>query len=137
MALTEIPAVWIDREPTLDEEIGALDDEDVFDMANLGEAQTGIAGVVTITTVMGRHGPRVKCFVRKGRGQPSFSVAIAPEPRVVARSGEFDDRDFARLAPLVIEWVRLNHLALARFWWDGNDLMHDEVQAFIADLAKI
>ena len=55
MTLHENIAVWIDREPTLEEEIGALDEEDVFEMANLAEDQTGIAGVVFISTVMGAH----------------------------------------------------------------------------------
>ena len=137
VGMNENIAVWIDREPTLDEELSALDEEDIFEMANLGEAQTGIAGVVTITTAMGHHGPRVKCYVKPGRHQPSFSVAVASEPRVVAKSGEFDDRAFARMAPLALEWVRLNHEALARFWWDGADWMVDEVHAFIAELKKV
>jgi hypothetical protein len=135
MGLHETAAVWTDREPTLDEEIGALGDEDVFDMANLGESQTGVPGVITITTAMGQHGPRVKCMVKPGRHQPSFSVAIASEPRVVANS--LDERDLNRLAPLAIAWVALNHEALARFWWDGNDWMNEDVQAFIAGLKKI
>lgn len=130
-------AVWTDREPTLDEEIGALDDEDVFEMANLGDKETGIPGVVMISTVMGKHGPRVKYFIKPGRHQPSFSVAIASEPRVVAKSEAFDDKAYARAAPLVMEWVALNHEALNRFWWGGNDLMNDEVQAFIAGLQKL
>lgn len=129
--------VWIDREPTLDEELSALGEEDVFEMANLGEAQTGLPGVITITTAMGRHGPRVKYFTKPGRHQPSFSVAVASEPRVVAKSGDFDDKTFQRMAPLVMEWVRVNHEALARFWWDGTDLMTDEVQAFVGDLKKV
>jgi hypothetical protein len=132
MEVRETVTVWIDREPTLDEEIGALTDEDVFDMANLTEAQTGITGVITITTVMGQHGPRVKYFIR--RGQPSFSVAIASEPRVVANS--MDDRDLSRMAPRVIEWVRLNHERLNAFWWDGAHWMQPDVQSFIDDLRK-
>ena len=135
--MNENIAAWTDREPTLDEELSALGEEDIFEMANLGEAQTGISGVVTITTAMGRHGPRVKCYVKPGRRQPSFSVAVAAEPRVVAKSNDFDDRTFARMAPLAMAGVRLNHEALARFWWDGADWMMDEVQAFIAGLRKV
>lgn len=120
MGFSEKPAVWTDREPTLDEEVGALDEEDIFEMANLTEDQTGIAGIVFISTVMGAHGPRVKYFLKTGPGQPSFSVSVASEPRVVASS--LPDRDFARMAPPVLEWVRLNHEALARFWWEGKIL---------------
>jgi hypothetical protein len=137
MAFHDNIAVWIDREPTLDEEISALDDEDVFDMANLGESETGVPGVIMISTIMGKHGPRVKYFVKPGRHQPSFSVAIASESRVVAKSDEFDEKTFVRLAPIVMEWVEANHKALNRFWWAGNDLMNDQVQAFIAGLKKV
>lgn len=90
MGSSEKPAVWTDREPTLDEEIGALGDEDIFDMANLVESQTGVPGIITITTVMGKHGPRVRYFLKPGRHQPSFSVAVATTPRVVANT--LDDR---------------------------------------------
>ncbi|MDP1913087.1 hypothetical protein [Brevundimonas sp.] len=133
--MNENIAVWIDREPTLDEEIGALGEEDVFDMANLGEDRTGAPGVITISTVMGSHGPRVKYDLKTGPGQPSFSVAVASEPRLLARS--MAARDLNRRAPAVIDWVRLNHEALARFWSQGAHWMHDEVQTFIADLKKV
>lgn len=128
-------AAWIDREPTLDEEIGALHDEDIFEMANLTEDQTGVPGVVFISTVMGAHGPRVKYYLKTGSGQGSFSVAIASEPRVLANS--LDERDLGRMAPKVLEWVRLNHEALARFWWEGKFWPDPEVTAFKASLKKI
>lgn len=137
MAVHENIAVWIDREPTLDEELGALGDEDVVEMANLGEDQTGVPGVIMISTAMGRHGPRVKCFLKPGRHQPSFSVVFGSEVRPGPKSEDFDDKAYARLAPLVLAWVTLNQEALIRFWWAGNDLMNDEVQAFIADLKKV
>ena len=73
MGFSEKPAVWTDREPTLDEEIGALDDEDIFDLANLGEDRTGVPGVIMISTVMGSHGPRVKYCQKTGPGQPSLA----------------------------------------------------------------
>jgi hypothetical protein len=135
MGFSEKPAVWTDREPTLDEEIGALDDEDIFDLANLGEDRTGVPGVIMISTVMGSHGPRVKYYQKTGPGQPSFSVAVSSEPRVLANSMAV--RDLNRRAPLVIDWVTLNHEALARFWSEGAHWMHDEVQTFIAGLKKV
>lgn len=77
MGFEEAPVVWLDREPTLDEEIGALADADVFEMANLVEAQTGVPGTLFISTIMGSHGPRVKDYPKRGGQEPSFSVAIA------------------------------------------------------------
>lgn len=135
MGFSEKPAVWTDREPTLDEEIGALDDEDIFDMANLGEERTGVPGVIMISTAMGAHGPRVKYYLKPGPGQSSFSVAVASEPRVLASS--MSARALNRRAPLVIDWVKLNHEALARFWSVGAHWMNDEVQTFIASLRKV
>lgn len=135
MGFHESIAVWTDREPTLDEELSALGEEGIFEMANLGEAQTGVVGVIMISTAMGSHGPRVKYYLRPGRHQASFSVAVASEPRIVANS--LPERDLARMGPDVIAWVRANHEALSRFWWDGPDWMHDDVQAFIAGLTKV
>jgi hypothetical protein len=135
MSFQESITVWIDREPTLDEEIGALEEDDIFEMANLSEHQTGIAGIVFISTVMGAHGPRVKYYARTGPGQASFSVAVASEPRVLANS--MDERDLARMAPAVLKWVELNHEALSRFWWEGKFWVDDEVAAFKAALVKV
>ena len=135
MSFQDNPAVWTDREPTLDEELRAMGEEDIFDMANLVEAQTGIPGIVTITTVIGKDGLRLKYLLKPGRHQPSFSVAVASTPRVVANS--LDERDLRRVADKVIEWVALNHEALAAFWWDGADWTAPDVQTFIAGLKKV
>ena len=60
--------------------------DDVVEMANLTTAQTGVPGTIFISTAMGGRGPRVKYFLQPGRSQPSFSVAIADIPTVVANS---------------------------------------------------
>jgi hypothetical protein len=59
-------------EPTLGEELAAFGDDDVVEMTNLQEKDTGIPGVVFISTSMGSHGPRVKYFLKTGRHQPSY-----------------------------------------------------------------
>jgi len=135
MSVHETVAVWTDREPTLDEELRALGEEDVFEMTNLKERHTGVSGVIFISTAMGTHGPRVKYYLKAGGDQPSFSVSIGPEPRVLASS--LDDREVARMTPRVIAWVRLNHAALGRFWTDGKAWDVDELNAFIAGLEKV
>ena len=135
MSFQEPIVVWIGREPTLDEEISALEEEDIFEMANLSEHQTGIPGVVFISTAMGAHGPRVKYYAKTGPGQASFSVAVASEPRVLANS--MDERDLARMAPAVLEWVELNHETLSRFWWEGKFWLDEKFTAFKAALVKV
>ncbi|WP_262422249.1 hypothetical protein [Brevundimonas denitrificans] len=52
-------------------------------------------------------------------------------------ANSLSDRDLSRMAQSVIDWVRLNHEALSRFWWDGPDWMEPEVRAFIDGLKKV
>ncbi len=116
------------REPTLQEELAALGDDDLLEFMNLTSLRTGVSGIVFISTAMGPHGPRVKYFVRTGKGQPSFSVSIAAEPKIVASS--LSDRITNQMAPAVIAWVKINHVALTKFWNDGDVWTDDEVDAF-------
>ncbi len=134
MHVSDTVAVWIDREPTLDEELAALGEE-IAEMANLPPEWTGVLAVVFISTAMGQHGPRVKIYVKPGRGQPSASISIGPNPRVLASS--LDDRDLARLAPKALEWVALNHEALTTFWFEGEGWMDDQFTAFKQGLKRV
>jgi hypothetical protein len=69
-------------------------DEELFEMANLEPAKTGVDGFVYISTP--RHGPRVKYFRKLGKGQPSFSVSIAEAPEVLVSSlGKADTERYA------------------------------------------
>jgi hypothetical protein len=77
----------------------------------------------------------VKFFEKAGKGQPSFSMSIAADPRVMASS--LPDRVVRRVAPQVSDWVKLNQEALLSFWNDGESWMHDDVRAFIDGLAKV
>ena len=122
-------------ETSLEDEIASLGDDGVFDMANLSSRQTAIDGVVFISTAMEPHGPRVKYFVKAGKGQSSFSVSITPAPQVLASS--LPARVVNEIAPQVIAWVALNREELLAFWNEGETWMCDEVQAFIGHLKKV
>lgn len=135
MGMNENIAAWTDREPTLDEELRALSEEDLVEMAYLPPEWTGVLAHVFISTALGQHGPRVKVYLRKGRHQPSASISIGPHPRVLASS--LDDRDLARVAPKALEWVALNHEALTRFWFEGEDLDIQDVADFGRSLRKV
>jgi hypothetical protein len=118
--IAQLPA-----DPTLAEELST--DDVIFEMANLGKSQTGIDGIVWISTSMTGHAPRVKYFVQPGRTQPSFSVLISDQARVVANS--LPARTVNQMAPLVIRWVHLNKDALLDFWhhgdtWTATQLIH-------------
>jgi hypothetical protein len=112
-----------------------LSDDIVVDMANLTSTQTGIAGTIFISTAMGAYGPRVKYFLRPGRTQPSFSVAIADAPRVVANS--LPTRVVRQMSPQVIAWVSHNKDALLDFWQNGDTWTQPEVNDFIQRLQRV
>lgn len=135
MGVEESIAVWTDREPTLDEELNALGEEDVFEMANLPPEWTGVLATIFISTALGRHGPRIKLYLKAGRNQPSASISIGPNPRVLASS--LDERDLNRVAPKALEWVALNHAALTEFWFEGQDLMIQDVADFGRSLKRV
>jgi hypothetical protein len=77
----------------------------------------------------------VKYYVRAGDDQPSFSVSIGPEPRVLASS--LDPRTTARRGREVIAWVILNHEALLQFWNEGAFWPRSQVDAFRDAIVKL
>src|SRR5690348_10190520 len=109
--------------------------EDVVEMANLTTAQTGVPGTIFISTAMGGYGPRVKYFLQPGRSQPSFSVAVADTPTVVANS--LPVRVFRQMSPQVIDWVSRNKDALLDFWHHGDTWTQPEVSDFIQKLNRV
>ena len=135
MAVHENIAVWTDREPTLDEELRVLGEEDVVEMANLPPEWTGVLATILISTALGQHGPRTKLYLKPGRHQPSASISIGPNPRVLASS--LDQRDLARIAPKALEWVALNHEALTSFWFEGETMNISDVADFGRSLKKV
>ena len=110
-------------------------DDGIIEMANLDKSQTGIDGVIWISTMMTGHAPRVKYFVRPGRTQPSFSVTIADQPRVVANS--LPPRVLNQMSPLVIQWVTLNKDALLDFWHDGDTWTASQLIQLLQGFRKI
>jgi hypothetical protein len=111
------------------------DDDGIIEMANLDKSQTGVDGVIWISTMMTGHAPRVKYFVRPGRTQPSFSVTIADQPRVVANS--LSPRVLNQMSPLVIQWVTLNKDALLDFWQHGDTWTASQLIQFLQSFRKV
>jgi len=110
-------------------------DDAIVEMANLDKSQTGIDGVIWISTMMTGHAPRVKYFVRPGRTQPSFSVTIADQPRVVANS--LPPRVANQMSPVVIQWVTLNKDALLDFWHHGDTWTASQLIQFLQGFRKV
>jgi hypothetical protein len=84
---------------------------------------------------MGSHGPRVKYFEKTGPGQPSFSVSIEREPKLLASS--LPDRVVAQKLPSVAAWTKLNREALQRFWNEGEYWGDDEIDSFKTNLKRV
>src|SRR5258707_13718744 len=112
-----------------------LAQEDVVEMANLTSAQTGVPGTIFISTAMGGNGPRVKYFLQPGRSQPSFSVAVADVPTVVANS--LPVRVVRQLSPQVVDWGSRNKDPLLDFWYRGDTWTQPEVNDFIQKLQRV
>lgn len=123
-------------EPTIDDLLASLDEEDIFDMRVLEPDQTGVPFLVWISTRLGRHGPRVKGYLgRSGGDQPSFSMSIGPEPEVVASS--YGERETLQAAKQLGPWVALNAEALRELWFEGNGWTDRQVRAFVDGLRKV
>jgi hypothetical protein len=122
-------------EPTLQQEIGSLGDDDLMEFMNLTVDETGVEGTIFVSTSMGGHGPRVKYFEKRGDGQPSFSVSISSEPEVLSNS--LPQRVCNRMAPLVIAWVAQNHVGLSEFWRVGTSWTLAELNAFKDTLLRL
>lgn len=135
MGFSERPAVWTDHEPTLDEELRALGEGNLVEMVNLPPDWTGVMATVFISTALGRHGPRIKLYLKPGRHQPSASISIGPNPRILASS--LDQRDLARISPKALEWVSVNHEALTTFWFEGEVWNLADVADFGRTLTKV
>ena len=130
--MATLEADILPRDETLDEELAREDD---VHMTNLFEEDTGVPGVIFVSTTMASHGPRVKYYVRAGRNQPSFSVVLTDPPRVVANS--LSTRELNRASPAVLAWTALNREALLRYWFEGDKLSRREANAFFEGLQKL
>jgi hypothetical protein len=109
--------------------------DDLFEMANLPKQDTGIDGAIRISTAEAGHAARVKYYAgRPSKSAPSMSVTVTPDPKVVVNS--LPEHIASQYEGPVIEWVRANYEALRNFWFNGGEMMRDEVDAMIRSLRK-
>lgn len=100
--------------------------DDLFEMANLSPALTGLPMIVWISERgRARHDVRVKVSLvhgRRARPDRTASVSVRPTVEIVA-GPEIDGRDMG----LVRQWIELNREAIVAYW--NGDLLTDEVIA--------
>jgi hypothetical protein len=115
---------------------GSSDDIELFEMANLTSKDTGVHGIIYISTAQGSHAARVKWYPgRPNSGAPSLTVTVEPQPRAINNSLPANVATAA--ADRVKAWVALNHADLMEFWTNGATWTRDEVNAFIDGLKKL
>ena len=101
-----------------------LAEDELFDMANLSPARTGLPMVIWILERgRARHDARVKVSLAHGRrAHHDQTVSVSVRPTVEVGAGPaLDPRDLARGR----RWIELNREALLAYW-DG-DVLTDEV----------
>lgn len=110
-------------------------EDDPVEMANLTERDTGVPGVIYVSTRQGRHGPRVKWYPRRGGfDQPFLTITLEEPPRVLNHGVAPREASGAVAAAA---WVERNRAALLGFWAEGTSLAFDELEAFLRGLEKL
>jgi len=105
-------------------------------MANLTKGETGIDGIVTISTAQASHAARVKWYPgRPGRTALCLTVTVEAEPRAINHN--LPPPVAASAAGPVVGWVAANYAGLLDFWNNGETWTRDEVNAFIDGLHKV
>ena len=101
------------------------DDDDLFEMANLSPALTGLPMVIWVSERgRARHDVRIKVHMAHGRQMSignTATVAVRPTPRLIA--GQLTPADMQS----VREWIQLNETALVDYW-DGRIYTDELIQ---------
>ena len=110
--------------------------ENLSEMANLRERNTGVPGMIYISTRQGSHSARIKYFPAGIKGGPNMSITVGPNPRVKVSSG-LSYKDVMNLSKPVIEWITINYASLLKFWEEGTNWSVDEIAEFFGELKKV
>jgi hypothetical protein len=104
-------------EDPISEEAGAIDTDELFEMANLYPRTTGLPMTVWVSPRgNARHDVRVKINMAHGNQMTvdnTAVVAVRPAPHVVAGRLSTADQE------AVFAWIALNASAIIAYW-DGN-----------------
>ena len=105
------------RPPTDAETPAVLDEDDLFEMANLYPQETGLPMTIWVSPRgKARHDVRIKVNMAHGNKMTiknTAVVAIRPSPRVIAGRLSAEDED------AVFRWIALNAPVLVAYW-DGD-----------------
>lgn len=111
-------------------------DDHPFGMANLREKDTGVPGVVYVSTQEGQHAPRVTWYPgRPAEHAPLVTVTLEQPPHPINHG--VAPREARAGVEATAAWVGLNREALLRFWRGGAYWDRNEVNAFFGGLQKL
>ncbi len=113
------------------------DDIALVDMANLAEEDTGVAGIIYISSARGGHGARVKWYPRAPQSKTDACLSVTVEPRPVVFNHHLPRHVADAAADPARRWVALNAHALLDYWEHGYSWTRQQVNAFIDGLTKL
>ena len=91
-------------------------EEDLFELANMGQQDTGLPMIVWISEKRASHGPRVKVsrtYNHRAIAGDTFSIDVSDEPKIVAGDrGDITTEDLQK----AFDWVVLNKNLLLQYW---------------------
>ena len=101
------------------------------------EAETGVPGIIYVSTQQGRHVPRVKWYPSRpqSRADDCLRLTIAANLRVF--NHRIPKTVETRMADSLKRWVALNHEELLDFWQNGWKWTRTEVTAFCDSLKRV
>ena len=138
MRATEFMREYPSAKPMIDADIEiGNDDMELVEVANLPQEDTGVEGIIWISSNMAGHGPRVKWYPKASNSKQSacLSITISSFPTVI--NHHLADKIAKIGAGPASRWVILNHEALRKFWDHGYSWTRKEVNDFIDGLQKI
>jgi hypothetical protein len=110
--------------------------DEMVDVMNLLQDDTGVAGTIFVSTRLAAHGPRIKWWPgRPDREGPCLIVTLEDPPRAIN----------AGLPPRVVRvggadavaWANLNRAALLEYWENGVLWPRAQHNAFFDRLARL
>lgn len=105
-------------------------------MVNLAQDETGVEGIIHITTLRGSQGPSIAWYPSMPDGDTaSVTVTIEAKPR--SMNNGVDAAQWQGVEPAMLRWVVLNHADLLDFWNLGAAWPRGQVHDFIDRLRKL
>lgn len=116
------------------EEDCTITERELFEMARVREADSGIPAEIYVSTklaVRGRHGPRIKVSNIKNTFSDvdNFAIEISKNPTLKAGKSKLKLSVFGD----IVDWVKLNYEPLIKYW--NNEYKSD--RDFYSDILPI